>query len=526
MSDETEFIRTGDYEILGVLGAGGMGKVYKVRNVLSDRIEAMKVLLPDLADQKELADRFLREIKVLASLNHPNIAALRTALTVDNQLVMIMEYVEGTTLGARLEEGAISWGEALAYMDQVLAALNYAHQKNVIHRDIKPANMMLTPSGMIKLMDFGIARSGSDLGHTVTGTTLGSLAYMSPEQVSCGPIDARSDLYSVGVSLYEMVTGQKPFKGDSNFAIMQAQLQQPPRPPVELSASLPPSLNQIILKALSKEPAQRFQSAEEFRNALKGVAASLGTKGATVPLVASQLPAASSPAVAAPTIQMSPPQSRGVGHRGLYITLGAAIVLMVMVAAGFSAPWFKTRANIGRASQRSGIAPATPTGRTQPATPGPSPVPEGSNVGVANPNGSPPEEQPAAPGARSVPSTAAKNFRTKAVRPQAAGEHPAEAQAAQEPPRPDPAQLAQLDHEIDQMSSRATAVNASLDNLQREQNAGGMHLRGDMVAAQQRMQAYLGRAQSALQAQDSEGTKKYLDLAELELGKIEKFLGH
>jgi serine/threonine-protein kinase len=517
MSDETEFIRTGDYEILGVLGAGGMGKVYKVRNVLSDRIEAMKVLLPDLADQKELADRFLREIKVLASLNHPNIAALRTALKVDNQLVMIMEYVEGTTLAARLEEGPISWGDALAYMDQVLAALSYAHQKNVIHRDIKPANMMLTPSGMVKLMDFGIARSGRDLGHTMTGTTLGSLAYMSPEQVNCGPIDARSDLYSVGVSLYEMVTGQKPFKGESNFDIMQAQLQQLPRPPVELSASLPPSLNQIILKAMSKEPAQRFQSAEEFRNALKNVAASLGTKGATVPLVASQLPSASSPAVAAPMMQMSQPQPKGVGHRGLYIALGAAIVLVVMVAAGFSAPWFKTRANVGRGSQKSGIAPATP---------GPSPAPDGSDAGVANPNGSPAQEQAAAPDGRPLPSSAAKNSKTKSAPLQSAGEQPAEVRAAQEPPRPDPAQLAQLDHEIDQMSSRATAVNASLDNLQREQNARGMHLRGDMVAAQQRMQAYLNRAQSALQAQDSEGAKKYLDLAETELGKIEKFLGH
>jgi serine/threonine-protein kinase len=366
-------------------------------------------------------------------------------------------------------------------------------------------------------MDFGIARSGSDLGHTVTGTTLGSLAYMSPEQVNCGPIDARSYLYSVGVSLYEMVTGQKPFKGESNFAIMQAQLQQPPRPPVELSANLPPSLNQIILKALSKEPAQRFQSAEEFRNALKGVAASLGTKGATMPLVASQLPGASLPAVAAPTMQMPPPASKGGGHRGLYISLGAAIVLVVMVAAGFSAPWFKTRANGGRASQKSGIVPATP---------GPSPVPDRSNVDVANPNESPAQEQTAAPDARPVPSSAAKISKTKSAASQAAGEQPAETQAAPEPPRPDPVQLAQLDHEIDQMSSRATAVNASLDNLQREQNANGMHLRGDMVAAQQRMQAYLSRAQSALQAQDSEGAQKYLELAELELGKIEKFLGH
>jgi serine/threonine-protein kinase len=344
---------------------------------------------------------------------------------------------------------------------------------------------------------------------------------MSPEQVNCGPIDARSDLYSVGVSLYEIVTGQKPFQGDSHFSIMQAQLQQPPRPPVELSASLPPSLNQIILKALSKEPAQRFQSADEFRNALKSVAESLGTKGATMPLVASQLQCASSPAVAAPTMQMPPPASKGGGHRGVYIALGAAIVLVVMVAAGFSAPWFKTRANGGRASQKSGIAPATPaTGASgaQPVTPAPSPASELT--------ASPVQEPLAAPDGRPVASSAAKNSKKNSAPLQAAGEQPAETQAAQEPPRPDPAQLAQLDHEIDQMSSRATAVNASLDNLQRDQNARGMHLRGDMVAAQQRMQAYLSRAQSALQAQDSEGTKKYLDLAEIELGRIEKFLGH
>src|SRR5712692_5449744 len=258
MSDATEFERKGDYEILGVLGAGGMGKVYKVRNVLSDRIEAMKVLLPNLADQKELADRFLREIKVLASLNHPNIAALRTALMIDNQLVMIMEFVEGTTLAAHLEQEAITWGDAMNYIDQVLAALSYAHKQNVIHRDIKPANMMLTPSGAIKLMDFGIARSGNDVGLTVIGTTVGSLAYMSPEQVKCGPIDARSDLYSLGVSLYEMVTGQMPFKGDSDFSIMQAQLQQTPRPPIEVNPNLPEPLNQIILIAMSKEPARKI----------------------------------------------------------------------------------------------------------------------------------------------------------------------------------------------------------------------------------------------------------------------------
>jgi len=140
--------RVGDYQILNELGSGGMGRVYKVRNVLSDRIEAMKILLPNLAGREDIAARFLREIKLMANLNHPNIAALRTAFTADNQLVMIMEYVEGTDLAARLEHGPIPPPDAVSYIDQVLSALSFAHQQHVIHRDIKPSNMMLTPQGV------------------------------------------------------------------------------------------------------------------------------------------------------------------------------------------------------------------------------------------------------------------------------------------------------------------------------------------------------------------------------------------
>ncbi len=136
----------GDYEVLSILGLGGMGKVYKVRNVISDRAEAMKVLLPDLNSHQSLADRFLREIRLLASLNHPNIAALRTALTYENQLVMIMEFVDGETLANRIARAPISTAEAVNYSEQILSALSYAHKHNIIHRDIKPANMMLTES--------------------------------------------------------------------------------------------------------------------------------------------------------------------------------------------------------------------------------------------------------------------------------------------------------------------------------------------------------------------------------------------
>jgi eukaryotic-like serine/threonine-protein kinase len=276
MTDDVTGARKGDYLILGTLGAGGMGKVYKVRNTLSDRVEAMKVLLPDLSEQQELADRFLREIKVLASLHHPNIAELRTALTIGNQLVMIMEYVEGTTLASRLQQGDMRYADALACFDQVLAALSCAHAQRIVHRDIKPANIMLAPYGIVKLMDFGIARSGNDMGLTMTGTTLGSVAYMSPEQVRCEPLDGRSDLYSVGVSLYETITGQRPYVSDNNFEVMQAHLQVPPTSPIELKPDIPPGLNQLILMAMAKNPAQRFQTADAMRGALRSVAPVLG----------------------------------------------------------------------------------------------------------------------------------------------------------------------------------------------------------------------------------------------------------
>ena len=530
MSEELTGTRKGDYEILGVLGAGGMGKVYKVRNVLSDRIEAMKVLLPNLVDQKDLADRFLREIKVLAGLNHPNIAAMHTALTIDNQLVMIMEYVEGSTLEACLHRGATPCGEALNYIGQVLAALGYAHQQQVIHRDIKPANMMLTPDGVIKLMDFGIARSGRELNLTVTGTTLGSIAYMSPEQVTCQPLDARSDLYSVGVSLYELVTGQKPFQADSNFSIMKAHLQDLPKRPIELKPDLPEAVSKIILMALEKDPANRFQSADDFRNALLGVAADLGVTGPAVqvfsagqsgsdsetvhlsatpvPLpaaVVSRVSAGAPPPVARgplmptqqmapsaqlpPQQQMPPPQVKGGGNRGLYITLGALLVVAVLVAAGISMPrFFGTRAN------------------DQASSPSKSSSPGQSEAGAAG-------SQPANPS--SIPSPPSRP----------ADQQQAKSEAPAPPPGPDPAKLAELDDEIDQLSSRAIAVGASLDNLQRRQNAQGFGLRGDILEAQQLMHAFLAKAQSAVRAKDIKSARKYLDMTQTQTEKIEQFLG-
>jgi serine/threonine protein kinase len=585
--------KLGDYEILGILGAGGMGKVYKVRNTISDRVEAMKILLPDLAGQKDLADRFLREIKVLASLHHPNIAALRTALTLDNQLVMIMEFVDGVTLSSRLHQGAIPPALAVKYIDQVLDALSYAHKQNIIHRDIKPANMMLTPDGTVKLMDFGIARSASDRSLTMTGTTLGSLNYMPPEQVKGEPADNRSDLYSLGVSLYEMVTDQLPFTADSNYAMMAAHLQEVPKPPIVLRPGIPQALNQIIVMALAKDPGQRFQSADAFRGALKSVPAqgaatqagadpraflpSANAGSATAlfqetpasqsPTTVMDTPAyqqtpraatAASPAAAAPADAMPqapPPPVSGSGHRGLYIALGALIVVAVLFAAGLYLPSrIKTLAGAGKSappSQQASSSAASPSSTTPPAStaattpPSATPsstvpaVPTGSEAATAAASAQAVQSGQSSPDAANAPSTTSTDtVPSTSAAPNSGGTPPQPAkkpspakskkdtQAEAQAKADEAAAVEENEHRYDDIDSRSAAVSQSLDNIQRQQAAAGYGLRGDIVSAQQHMKTDLGKAQAAMQKQDTKNAKKYLDMAEAELTTIEKFLGH
>jgi eukaryotic-like serine/threonine-protein kinase len=600
MSDEETVQRIGDYEILGVLGAGGMGKVYKVRNVLTERVEAMKILLPDLAGQKDLANRFLREIKLLAGLSHPNIASLRTALTVGNQLVMIMELVEGVTLAARLEQGALPPTDAVNYISQVLVALSYAHREHIIHRDIKPANMMLTPQGIVKLMDFGIARPAEDRSLTMTGTTLGSLYYMSPEQIRGETIDARSDLYSVGVSLYELVTGRRPFQASANYSIMAAHLQQAPQPPAELQPGLPAALNEVILMALAKEPGRRFQSAEAFRNALKSIGESstsptqevvsaappvAGAVGATVVLEGSATGAAVPPVQPPPqpaaqpspgsvpgaplgfpptVVQPAPGPIAQHAYRGLYMSLGALVVVAVLIMAGLYGPrWAKTRAG-GDAVQDSqhtsqtspSAAPssspanndetatnATSSPATSPdsaASPGnssppPSNPPPTGNSGAASnqpmgelpqthgqkaaPDGVPPRVQ-AVSKATADSSTSSSAGPSQGNQPQQAGNTP-----TPQAPSADSADLEKLQDELDQLSSRARAAKDSVENLRRQQNAEGLNLRGDIAAAEDRMGFDIDKAQTALQNQNAKDAGRYMEKAEADLETLEKFLG-
>jgi hypothetical protein len=511
--------RLGDYEVLGVLGAGGMGKVYKVRNVISDRIEAMKVLLANLAVQKELADRFLREIKLLASLNHPNIAALNTALTLDNQLVMMMEYVDGVTLASRLQQGPIAPADAVNYAEQVLGALSYAHRLNVIHRDVKPANMMLTPKGVVKLMDFGIARPNNDAGMTVTGTTLGSLNYMSPEQVRGEPVDQRSDLYSMGVSIYEMVTGQLPFRGHSNYSVMSAHLQEPPQPPSVLRPDLPGGLSDIIVMAMAKDPKDRFQSAEAFSNALRSVLPVTAGAGIVSPIpgtvrVPQVVPAPSAarvpvqatvPLAVAAASQAAPSSSR----RGVYMALGGFLVVVILFAGGFYLPRvIKTHASQGSVATQPAAKPAADAPADNSAPPADvAPVTAPPSAAAATP----PPAAPAPAVRQEDPAVAKARMDAELKQREEAARKAAE--------------LKEAEQQSDQLQARSAAITQGLDNLRRAQNAQGYGLRGDISTAEQMMQVDLARAQTALEANDGAQAKEYLDKAEAQASIIERFLG-
>lgn len=273
--------RIGDYEVLAPLGAGGMGSVYKVRHTISERVEALKVILPRAAATPETAERFLREIRLQASLEHPHIAALHNAFRIGDELVMVMEFVEGVSLRDKLRSQGITLSQALEFAGQVLEALGYAHARGVIHRDIKPSNVMIASHGVVKLLDFGLAASVSAGGDseltqpelTQPGTLLGSPYYLSPEQARGERADARSDIYSTGAMLYEMVAGRPPFEGGAGgaYAVIAAHLNQAPVSPSEINPRVPVELARVVLKALAKSPADRFQNAAEFLAALETI---------------------------------------------------------------------------------------------------------------------------------------------------------------------------------------------------------------------------------------------------------------
>ena len=266
--------RVGDYEILELIGAGAAGEVYKVRHQLTGRVEALKALHPGRAASPEEEERFLREIRLQASLQHPNIAAVYNAFRVTDRLAMAMEYVEGRNLREILKSGPLKLDRVLDIASQALAGLAYAHEQGMIHRDIKPENILVTEDGTVKITDFGLAKTlvGAPLSRTRTSAVLGSLWYISPEQILARKdIGPQCDLYSLGAVIYEMLTGRPPFSADSDFELMKAHVEHMPEPPSKYAQDLPPMLNDLVLAALRKNPEQRIQSAAEFRRMLEKV---------------------------------------------------------------------------------------------------------------------------------------------------------------------------------------------------------------------------------------------------------------
>jgi len=259
------------YEIVEVLGTSKTGVAYKVRNVFAQRFEVLKILPKSIQDDEEQNARFLREIKVHAQLLHPNIVTFYNAREIEGQLVMTTEFVPGVTLSEKLQAGPIAWRDASKYACHALSALEYAHGHSIIHRGFSSSNLMITAEGIARLTGFGFAKSVSDPELTAAGVVIGALKYMSPEQVKGDTIDIRCDIYSLGIVLYEMLVGRVPFDAKSQFEIMMAQVNTPPKPVSDLNPSVPRELSDLVDKALAKSPDDRFQTARDFRQAIERI---------------------------------------------------------------------------------------------------------------------------------------------------------------------------------------------------------------------------------------------------------------
>lgn len=254
------------YEIQELIGVGGMAYVYKAYDIIDDRTVAIKILKEEFLGNQDFMRRFKNESKAIAMLDHPNIVKVYSVSFGDRMQYIVMEYIDGITLKEYLDRqtGGVSWKEAIHFTAQILKALHHAHENGIIHRDIKPQNIMLLRDGTIKVTDFGIARFSHSETRTMTDKAIGSVHYIAPEQARGELTDGKTDIYSVGVMLYEMITGQLPFEADNAVSVAIMQLQTDPKPPREINPAIPIGLEEITLKAMQKNPQQRYQSAREM----------------------------------------------------------------------------------------------------------------------------------------------------------------------------------------------------------------------------------------------------------------------
>lgn len=255
----------GRYEITELIGVGGMADVYKATDILEDRTVAVKILKNEFADNEDFVRRFRNESKAIAVLSHPNIVKIYDVGFTDKIQFIVMEYIDGITLKEFMEQqGVLKWKDTVHFIIQILRALQHAHDRGIVHRDIKPQNIMLFPDGTIKVMDFGIARFAREEGKTISDKAIGSVHYISPEQARGDITDEKSDIYSVGVMMYEMLTGVKPFDADNPVTVALMHMQTEPKPPREINDSIPEGLEEIVIRAMQKEASKRYQSASEM----------------------------------------------------------------------------------------------------------------------------------------------------------------------------------------------------------------------------------------------------------------------
>ncbi len=347
--------RLGPYEIVAPIGAGGMGEVYRARDAKLNRLVALKVLPTSVAHDPERRERFTREAQAVAALNHPGIVTIHSVEDAGNAAFITMELIEGRPLSGVIPPHGLPLKRALDIGVAVLDAVAAAHQKGILHRDLKPANVMIGEGehdGRVKVLDFGLAKLiGTDANRsadttalaTVEGLILGTVAYMSPEQAEGKPVDARSDLFSMGVVLYEMVAGQRPFRGGSNVAILSSILKDTPAPVTQSNASLPSELDRIVRRALAKDPERRYQTARDFRNDIE----ELKTATASAPL------AAAPKSVATMRLWFWP-----VFAVGVLAAVGASVWALRHAAPSAPAPALSSPVSAGKSTRD--VSPTTP----------------------------------------------------------------------------------------------------------------------------------------------------------------------
>jgi beta-lactam-binding protein with PASTA domain/tRNA A-37 threonylcarbamoyl transferase component Bud32 len=329
MKLEAETLVAGRYRLLGRLGSGGMADVWCAEDTMLDRRVALKFLHDRFAQDEQFVERFRREASAAAGLQHPNVVGVFDRGTYDGSHYIAMEYVEGASLNDLIKRG-LSVGEAVEIVRQVLAGARYAHASGIVHRDLKPQNVLVDAEGRARVTDFGIARAGvSEI--TQTGSVLGTAQYLSPEQAQGLPVTAASDIYSIGVLLYEALTGRVPFEAESPVTVALKQVSERPRPPSELNPAVSRALDAVVLKALAKDPANRFASAEEFLAALD--AAEADPSGAALGDTATHVAVAEAAGTVPPPPPEAPPERRGFFTPARLIAMALLLLLLGGVIA-------------------------------------------------------------------------------------------------------------------------------------------------------------------------------------------------